>query len=121
MFKLEFTSGGGNNIYIDDINILGVVGYKDLKNLEDVINPVIAPNPFSSETKLSFNLISGVENGSVRVFNLTGQEILNLENGSMNAGEYNYTISKDQLGSNGIYFVKINLDGNELVKKLVVN
>ena len=121
MFKLEFTSGGGNNIYIDDINILGIVGYKDLNNLEDVINPVIAPNPFSSETKLSFNLVAGVENGSVSVFNLTGQEVLNLQNGNMIPGEYNYLITKEQLRANGIYFVKINLDGNELVKKLIVN
>jgi hypothetical protein len=97
------------------------VGYKDLNNLEDVINPVIAPNPFSSETKLSFNLVAGVENGSVSVFNLTGQEVLNLQNGNMIPGEYNYLITKEQLRANGIYFVKINLDGNELVKKLIVN
>lgn len=121
MVKLEFTSGGGNNLYIDDINILGIVGFKDLENLDEVIAPVIAPNPFENETKLSFTLPVGVKKGSVKVYSVTGQNVLNLNEGIMHAGEHNYSISKEQLGATGIYFVKINLDGNETTKKLIVN
>lgn len=50
----EFTSDGGNNIYLDDINIGGTVGIDEFDNIG---NFLIYPNPTNANATISFSLI----------------------------------------------------------------
>jgi hypothetical protein len=54
-FKFVFTSGGGNNIFIDDINIDGIstVGLDENKNTNSVIS--VYPNPAKETVQVKFN------------------------------------------------------------------
>ena len=116
--KFEFESGGGNNIYIDDINIGGVTGIDDLSNIASFN---IYPNPTNSSAKISFSLLSDVENLSIKVKNALGQDITHVINGqSFKMGKYTLNIDEEQLLSSGIYFIEFNADNIIKTEKLIV-
>ncbi len=77
MFKFEFRGGGGNNIYLDDINIyegtndplsLGNIG------LDQVTDVVLYPNPADAEMAVEMYLVAAT-NLTVRIVDLSGKEI----------------------------------------------
>ena len=119
-FKFEFDGDGGtgNNLYIDDINItISNVGVE-----EEFINGFdlnVFPNPFSDNTTISFNL-DKKQNVSIGVYDVIGKEIISLSNATeLNAGSYSFPLNKNTL-KQGIYFVKLNVDGYSVMKKVIV-
>lgn len=67
------------------------------------------PNPFNPSTKISYTL---PESGNVTltIFNITGQEVAKIVNGSQVAGSHEVTWNASNLSS-GIYFYKLNFEG----------
>lgn len=114
MFK--FTSDAGNNIYLDDINIMGNVGIDELANN---INFNMYPNPTEGNTIISFNLSENKET-AITVYDVLGKEIANVYNGNLNAGEHQYSIADKTKLSSGIYFIKLTIGGESFTKKLIV-
>jgi hypothetical protein len=68
------------------------------------------PNPATSSFNVTFS--GNNSNGSVRIIDLNGKEVL-----SQNINSLNGNINCDQL-TNGIYFVELTVDGKSAVKKL---
>lgn len=60
------------------------------------------PNPFNPSTMISFAIPSAQE-VSLKVFNVTGQEVAELAVGKLSAGKHSFTFNASQLTS-GIYF-----------------
>ena len=118
-FKFTFTSGGGSNIYLDDINIGDYqVGIDDFSNIASFS---VYPNPTSSSAQISFNLTQNVDNLSIKVRNAVGQEVTSIINGqSFSSGQYTLKIDEQRKLSSGIYFVEFNADNNVKVQKLIV-
>ncbi len=117
-FKFEFTSGLGNNIYIDDINIGGAVGIEDYSVIGSFN---IYPNPTNSSAEVSFYLNDNVQNLSIKVKNAVGQDVTHIINGqSFNQGKYTLKIDEQHKLSSGIYFIEFNADNNIKVEKLIV-
>jgi len=118
-FKFAFTSGGGSNIYIDDINIGDyAVGIDDFSSIASFS---VYPNPTNSSAQISFNLTQDVDNLSIKVRNAVGQEVTSVINGqSFNSGQYTLKIDEQRKLSSGIYFVEFNADNNVKVQKLIV-
>ena len=118
-FKFAFTSGGGSNIYIDDINIGNfTVGIDDFNNIASFS---VYPNPTSSSAQISFNLTKDVDNLSIKVRNAVGQEVTNVINGqSFDSGKYTLKIDEERKLSSGIYFIEFNADDNVKVQRLIV-
>jgi PKD repeat protein len=78
-FKFQFTSGGGNNIYIDDINIYAgepsndiVLGLNDLVLFQDIN---LYPNPADNEIQISFRSQTGNNPLEFVVTDLAGKTI----------------------------------------------
>ncbi len=118
-FKFEFTEGGGNDIYLDDINIGNAsVGIDDFSNIG---NFNVYPNPTKSSAQISFNLIKNIDNLSIKVRNAVGQEVTNVISGqSFAIGQYTLKIDEQRKLSPGIYFIEFNADDNIKVEKLIV-
>ena len=118
-FKFQFTSGGGNDIYIDDINIGDFsIGLNDFSNIASFN---VFPNPTNSSAQISFNLTKDVDNLSIIVRNAVGQEVTRVINGqSFNSGSYTLKIDEQRKLPSGIYFVEFNADDNIKVQKLIV-
>jgi len=118
-FKFEFTSGGGNDIYIDDINIGDFsVGIDEFSNIASFN---VFPNPTTSSAQISFILKKEINNLSISLKNGLGQEITNVIKGkSFNVGNYTLKIDEERKLSSGIYFIEFNADDNIRVQKLIV-
>jgi hypothetical protein len=97
IFKIDFISGGGNDFYLDDINVYDAasIGIEENPSLFFQIKP----NPASQY----FEINGDFENAQMELMNLQGQMIINkfINNGDK--------ISVEEL-SNGIYLVKL-IDG----------
>lgn len=117
-FKFEFTSGGGNDIYLDDINIGGPVGIEE----QSLIGSFkVFPNPTNANAKVSFNLLSEVNNLSITVKNALGQVATKVINSqSFNAGSYTLNIDEERKLSSGIYFIEFNADNVIKTQKLII-
>ncbi len=114
MFK--FTSDAGNNIYLDDINIMGNVGVDELANN---INFNVYPNPSEDNTIISFTLIESQET-DITVYDVVGKEVATVFSGNLNKGEHQYSIADKTKLSAGVYFIKLNVGGESFTKKLIV-
>ncbi len=109
MVKFEFKAGGGNNIYIDNINLFDPAW----ANIDENSNKktTIFPNPASKTVTVQFN--SKIDNPTVSIYDLTGKLVLK-------------TILKDKANNcklnienlaKGTYILTIGQDR----KKLIVN
>jgi hypothetical protein len=68
-FKMEFVSGGGNNLYIDNINI----SYENTTGIETINNAIVSiyPNP----TKTQLTVHSSKLFSKVRIIDIMGKEV----------------------------------------------
>jgi PKD repeat protein len=113
-FKFEYTHDTGNNLYIDDINISGIVS---TGNEIETTGLNLFPNPTATTTRLEFTL-NQEEHVTVKLLDVLGREIKIIAESKLPAGIH-YTEIKD-LEKAGVYFVKLIIGENEVVNKLVV-
>jgi len=117
-FKFVFKSNGGNNLYVDDINITATnVGIQE--DLLSDLNFSIRPNPVDESALISFNLDKS-NFVKITIYNVVGQEVLNLLNSNLSAGSHSYSVQRTELGSAGVYFVKTTVGNQTMTKKLIV-
>lgn len=94
----------------------------DLIDLDKVLNNAY-PNPFNSQTSISFNLLK-TDNVQIEVYNIRGQLVKTLFAGQKYAGNHqiiwNGTDNKGNLVTGGIYFYKLKLDSYVNTKKIVL-
>lgn len=76
------------------------------------------PNPFNPATAIRFGLPSASQ-VSAKVFNMLGQEVANLFEGRLNAGEHELLFDAEHLTS-GIYFYQIQAGSFMGVKRMVL-
>ncbi|MCK4329197.1 T9SS type A sorting domain-containing protein [candidate division WOR-3 bacterium] len=81
------------------------------------------PNPFNSETAISYSMISK-EMVSLKVYDLAGRVVRTLVDNTQNAGNYNIRWDgKDDKGNrlaSGIYFYRIDIGGFKSMRKMIL-
>lgn len=115
-FMFEFTSNGGNNIFIDDISISGTSGIEGIDIRYG--NITIYPNPAKNEANLSIELHQP-SIVSYSIADVTGRTIIKSKSQKMNSGNLTYEINLEQL--KGLYFVHILINNQKIVRKLICN
>lgn len=116
-FKFVFINNGGNNLYIDNINIESEpVGIEDMNECFDLR---VQPNPFNEEAKILFN-IKKAEYVSLKVYDMLGKEVLDLFGENLNPGEYSYRLSNNQLEKTGMYVVRLSTENEIITKKIIL-
>jgi PKD repeat protein len=114
-FRFEFTHDTGNNIYIDNINLIGNVTGVDQINAENAtVN--IYPNPSSSKTYVDFTTYAP---GSVKieVMDISGRLVSNFFD-EMAAGEHQYQMENNI--EKGSYMVRLTFGTSQVTKKVVI-
>lgn len=113
-FKFQTTSGGGNNFYIDDINVYSGAPSENpvtagLADLGTVANINLFPNPADNEVQISFNSQTGNNQITFFVTDLTGKR---LQQHTINANEGNnlVLIATESLSA-GTYLIQM-IDAN---------
>jgi hypothetical protein len=76
------------------------------------------PNPFNPTTEISFSLANNSQ-VNLGVFNLNGQKVATLVDGSMGAGSHSVTFDASGLSS-GVYFYTLQANGATETRKMVL-
>jgi len=108
IFQFEFTSGGGNDLYIDDINIVDVDALSISERLADSWS--IHPNPATD----SFRIEGHFTQQHVELFTLEGRLALNagLVGSKMNVAVHDLPA--------GIYLVRLSSGASTAMRRLMV-
>ncbi|MBK7967250.1 MAG: T9SS type A sorting domain-containing protein [Bacteroidetes bacterium] len=114
-FRFEFNYDSGNNIYIDDINLTGIVGVNEVNALNS--NVVVYPNPSTSFTYVDFNMTS-LGNVVIDVFDVQGRTVSTFAD-VLPAGDHQYTMNNDL--EKGVYMVRISFGDHSVTKRVVIN
>ena len=119
-FKFEFESDGGNNLYLDDINIYEGTSANDplSVNSEDLIKSFgIYPNPAENLANVTFSLENN-QNVNVSLVNMMGQTIQSNDVQAQTGS--NVVMLDTENVQAGIYLVKVNVGGSQQVKRLII-
>ncbi len=116
--KFDWLNDGGNNVYLDNINIYDAA----VTSIETIENPIanfeVYPNPASTFSSLYFSTsLNG--NVNVALIDLLGKPALTIFTGSLAAGEHNYSFKTETLAK-GVYLLNVSIDGRNTTKKLIV-
>ena len=116
LVRFKATSGYGNDIFIDNINVT------ESANVMEVSTNVkfnVYPNPASTNATINYQL---AQNSKlyINVTTIYGEEVKTLELGNKMAGNHYEQINTEAL-ANGVYFIAIHTDEGTTCKKLVIN
>lgn len=118
-FKFEFLGKGGNNIYLDDINISGLdtLGniWSNIQPVTSIGNVQVFPNPASADMNLWLDLPSAAAL-DIALYNSVGQRVLQLADGRLAPGNHRMTIPRM---SRGLYTLVLVGDETTIARKLV--
>jgi hypothetical protein len=112
------TSGYGNNLFIDDVNVrvgsaLGVEAFT-----ADNANMNLFPNPATDKATLSFSLTNSA-NVQVSIVDALGRTVANVVNSKMDKGQQTLDISTANYAP-GVYNVIIKTDAGTATQRLTV-
>ena len=117
-FKFEFESDGGNNVYIDDINLNGFPTSVGEVLLGAGTSLNVQPNPANGLAQLTFRLERS-ERIALDLVDVTGRVVRNVRQGEMAPGEHRNIMDVSDLRS-GVYFLRLQGEARQEVVRLVV-
>ncbi|MCX7743439.1 MAG: M43 family zinc metalloprotease [Flavobacteriales bacterium] len=117
-FRFEFNSDGGNNIYLDDINIVGPnVG---IESFTDASFSLVAyPNPTVNQITVSFE-VPVITIAYFELMDMTGRVLKKSPLLSFIPGEANYVITLPEGISNGMYLLNAYMGESRYTKKILI-
>jgi PKD repeat protein len=121
IIKFHFGSGGGNNIYLDDINIR-TPGMKPdgVQDLFQEFNFRMFPNPTENTAHISFRLKES-DVVSIELFDIVGKKIKQvLSATTLSPGDHQYSFGKNEQLTSGMYFVRVHINNHQLTQQLVI-
>jgi PKD repeat protein len=117
ILKIVNVTDGGNNLYIDNLNVGEVtLGMDDMEGDHSVL---LYPNPFSDQLNVSYSLTTS-EDVSAFIYDATGRLIQQEQQGKTPAGKHTLTLNTGQELSPGIYLLQIKIGEQVLTKKVSV-
>jgi len=122
MIKFTVIDSSGNNLYIDDINLVNSPGVGiSTPSLDEYVTQIF-PNPGMGNAKLTFGLFKS-EDVTVELLDVTGRVIGNKYLGTKQAGEY--TLGLNEISgssfSSGIYLIRIQAGNSSAFRKWICN
>ena len=121
MIKFTVIDSSGNNIYIDDINLVNAPVGISTPSLDEYVTQIF-PNPGMGNAQLTFGLFKS-EDVTVELLDVTGRVIGNKYLGTKQAGEY--TLGLNEISgatfSSGIYLIRIQAGNSSTFRKWICN
>ncbi|PID59016.1 MAG: hypothetical protein CR986_07265 [Ignavibacteriae bacterium] len=101
--------------YPNPFNPITSINYR-VPNINFVANEIKQPDQITSKNSFSLNNENVV---TLKIYDVLGKEVTTLVNKLQKPGEYSVKFDASNLSS-GIYFYKLNLNGNYFTKKMTV-
>jgi hypothetical protein len=95
------------------------VSVSEINKKENIVLNQNVPNPAVHSTRIDF-MIEKPGDVSLKIFNVVGQEVINVANGFHTAGSHSATVNTAEL-ERGVYFYVLKTLSGEQVKKMVVS
>jgi PKD repeat protein len=111
-FKFVYSSNGGNNVYIDDVNLDVNAGVADLEDINTTFQ--LFPNPANENVNIVFTL-AVTKKLNISILNVLGQAIYETGRETYSDGSHSVSLNIKDVSA-GMYFVKVS-DGVNDVKK----
>ncbi|MEK6616311.1 MAG: T9SS type A sorting domain-containing protein, partial [Bacteroidota bacterium] len=111
LIKFRHITGFENQMYVDDINITGVLGVNEY-DLNEYVS--IYPNPSNGKIQVISNQYSVI---GLEVYNVMGEKVFQSQYSIPNT-QYLIDLSSQP---SGVYFINIRTDKGNIVKKLIIN
>jgi len=117
MIAFKGTSDYGNNLYIDDI---GLWNYSTIdETSSNQFNVRTYPNPINDVGQLELTL-AGKAEVQVGVYDMLGQMVIPVVYGKLAPGTHNFDMETASL-DNGIYLVKVQVDGQVQTSRIIIS
>ncbi|MEO8069177.1 MAG: M43 family zinc metalloprotease [Flavobacteriales bacterium] len=115
-FKFVFTSSAlTNNLYLDDINITGLVGVGEIGDVTDFL---IAPNPVTNSFTVQYAL-KGAQQAELEILAADGRVVYSTALEA--SGQGTLVLDKSALGNvSGLYMVRLITAAGSTTRKLIV-
>ncbi len=108
-------NGAGNNLYLDDINILAANG---ISSNENSVGIDVYPNPTADNINLNINLNEKHQLG-VNLTDVLGRTVESLATKTYEAGE-SHLILNGKSCRPGVYMVNVDIDGQRITRKVLI-
>lgn len=121
MIKFTVVDSSGNNLYIDDVNLVNVPVGISTPTIDEYATQIY-PNPGQGDAQLSFGLFK-TENISIEILDIAGRVIGSKYLGAKQVGEYSlalHDITESTLSS-GIYMIRIQAGNLSSYRKWMCN
>ena len=116
-FKFKFVNGGGNDLFIDDINLSGSVSINELEGINSL---KIQPNPVIDNSVISFYSNSNLTNVTLDLYDAMGRLVIFKRVGNLPNGDNKIEIPSSDLES-GWYLIMLKsqekIISNNFLKK----
>lgn len=114
--RFEFITGGGNNFYLDDINISGPTGIEEAGSPAD-IDWEVFPNPAQDVLETGFYLTQPAE-VELRMLDVTGRSLWSKNLGNQ-SGQVNTQINRPGGLSSGMYLLQLRAESRVFYHRIV--
>ena len=114
-YRFEFESDGGNNCFIDNINLNITYGLED--HNPAVERFTVYPNPLQDNSVVDFTLNSS-EQVQIEVLDVVGKQVKALHSGRLAAGQHKMDINLAQYPA-GVYFVRLTAGDQSTTRKVL--
>ena len=115
-FKFQNTCDHGNNVFIDDINITGLIdGVNDFNEMQSEIS--MFPNPTTGLAEINFSLSKSYP-VRIEIKNILGKVITKISDETLEAGIHEFKLP---VLPSGIYLVNLVINNKNHILKLVVS
>lgn len=120
-FKFEYTRDtvpAANNIFIDDINVSGVLAIRG--NTQGPLQQLsVFPVPSDAAVNVSFSLASD-QKVSLSVIDLSGRVVSVPHSAALSGGNYTWQVNADQALAPGGYFLMLQAGHAQLTQKMII-
>jgi PKD repeat protein len=114
-FKFKYESDGGNNVFIDNINIAMYVSALD--EFEKKLEISLYPNPAQEQSTVRFQL-EKAQDVRFDIFDLTGRSLWNQYTSYLEGGTNSMIIPMQDLKS-GMYIIQLEIQGRRVQRRLL--
>ncbi len=116
-YKFEFTGKGGNDIYIDNINLSWPTAVEEDEAEESRLD--VRPNPVDKEGQIAVDLRSD-KAVSIQLYNMLGKSVRHIADRQMTRGKHKLDFNVEGLSS-GVYFIKAKVgDEGTFTQRIMV-
>lgn len=116
-FKFDFQSDGGNNIYIDDINIYSTI--TGIQEADEFVRLNVYPNPADDVLTLVY-YTSGKTDVTFELVDVIGKQVSAYRYPDVIAGDHISQISLSEFPA-GVYFIRMLIGKETVTKKIVIS